>query len=293
MQKLAARVLGTRLGARLGRSLVVHTLRHVPLFAQLDEPPCAAWPSARSSSCCPRAGMSSRREVPVTSCTCWRPAWSRCWPREASSWTSWAAAPCSGSWPCSPASAARRPSARRRPRRSSAFPARRSCRCSRGMTACASGCGRRSPSGASMMRCGLEGYGHLGRARRLSLLRSGEHRELRPQEWQTLEAGTHLFVLSGAVDFEHAGLVVTSGLHAAGGGPAAPGAGPGSHAARAPESAGRGRPVRETAGRQQARSPRCSLHPRSRRCRSLLLHPPRSLLLRSRHRRRAHRRFST
>lgn len=56
---------------------------------------------------------------------------------------------------------------------------------------------------------GLEGYRHLGRARRLSLLRSGEHRELRPQEWQTLEAGTHLFVLSGAVDFEHAGLVVT------------------------------------------------------------------------------------
>jgi hypothetical protein len=56
---------------------------------------------------------------------------------------------------------------------------------------------------------GLEGYGHLERTRRLSLLRFGEHRELRPQEWQTLEVGTHLFVLSGAVDFEHAGLVVT------------------------------------------------------------------------------------
>jgi hypothetical protein len=55
----------------------------------------------------------------------------------------------------------------------------------------------------------LDRYGHLGRKGRLSLLRHGEHRELAPQEQHALDAGTHLFVLSGTVDVEHEGLVMT------------------------------------------------------------------------------------
>jgi CRP-like cAMP-binding protein len=56
---------------------------------------------------------------------------------------------------------------------------------------------------------GSERYGHLGRKDRLALLREGEHRELAPRELQELEAGTQLFVLSGTVDVEHEGLVMT------------------------------------------------------------------------------------
>jgi hypothetical protein len=56
---------------------------------------------------------------------------------------------------------------------------------------------------------GSERYGHLGRKDRLALLREGEHRELAPREPQELEAGTQLFVLSGTVDVEHEGLVMT------------------------------------------------------------------------------------
>jgi CRP-like cAMP-binding protein len=56
---------------------------------------------------------------------------------------------------------------------------------------------------------GSERYGHLGRKERLSLLREGEHRELAPWKQHELEAGTQLFVLSGTVDVEHEGLVMT------------------------------------------------------------------------------------
>ncbi|MCY1079361.1 cyclic nucleotide-binding domain-containing protein [Archangium lansingense] len=56
---------------------------------------------------------------------------------------------------------------------------------------------------------GLDRYGHLGRKGRLGLLRHGEHRQLAPQELQTLEAGSQLFVLSGMVEFEIEGLMMT------------------------------------------------------------------------------------
>ncbi|OJT20822.1 hypothetical protein BO221_28345 [Archangium sp. Cb G35] len=56
---------------------------------------------------------------------------------------------------------------------------------------------------------GSERYGHLGRKDRLALLREGEHRELSPWEQHELEAGTQLFVMSGSVDVEHEGLVMT------------------------------------------------------------------------------------
>ncbi|WP_375773002.1 cyclic nucleotide-binding domain-containing protein [Archangium gephyra] len=56
---------------------------------------------------------------------------------------------------------------------------------------------------------GLERYGHLGRKERLSLLQHGKHRELAPRELHALEAGTRLFVLSGTVELEHEGLVMT------------------------------------------------------------------------------------
>ncbi|WPB73282.1 cyclic nucleotide-binding domain-containing protein [Archangium violaceum] len=54
-----------------------------------------------------------------------------------------------------------------------------------------------------------ERYGHLGRKDRLALFREGEHRELAPWEQHELEAGTQLFVLSGSVEVEHEGLVMT------------------------------------------------------------------------------------
>lgn len=54
-----------------------------------------------------------------------------------------------------------------------------------------------------------ERYGHLGRKDRLTLMRHGEHRELVPQQWHALEAGTHVFVLSGTVEVEHEGVVMS------------------------------------------------------------------------------------
>ncbi|EPX58624.1 hypothetical protein D187_003822 [Cystobacter fuscus DSM 2262] len=56
---------------------------------------------------------------------------------------------------------------------------------------------------------GFERYGFLGRKDRLGLFQHGEHRELAPGEVQALEEGSQLFVLSGAVDFEHEGLRVS------------------------------------------------------------------------------------
>ncbi|ATB37411.1 hypothetical protein CYFUS_002833 [Cystobacter fuscus] len=56
---------------------------------------------------------------------------------------------------------------------------------------------------------GFERYGFLGRKDRLGLFQHGEHHELAPGEVQELEEGAQLFVLSGAVDFEHEGLRVS------------------------------------------------------------------------------------
>lgn len=50
---------------------------------------------------------------------------------------------------------------------------------------------------------GSERYGQLGRQGRRSWLRKGEHRELAPRQALTVEAGTHVLVLSGAVEFAH------------------------------------------------------------------------------------------
>lgn len=57
---------------------------------------------------------------------------------------------------------------------------------------------------------GLDRYGHLGRKGRLAWVQRGEHRELAAQETLSLEAGTHVFVLSGVLEVEHEGLWVTA-----------------------------------------------------------------------------------
>lgn len=57
---------------------------------------------------------------------------------------------------------------------------------------------------------GLDRYGHLGRKGRLSWVQRGEHRDLAAQETLSLEAGTHVFVLSGVLEVEHEGLWVTA-----------------------------------------------------------------------------------
>ncbi|HYO51465.1 cyclic nucleotide-binding domain-containing protein [Archangium sp.] len=57
---------------------------------------------------------------------------------------------------------------------------------------------------------GLDRYGHLGRKGRLSWAQRGEHRALAAQEPLSLEAGTHVFVLSGVLEVEHEGLWVTA-----------------------------------------------------------------------------------
>ncbi|OJH39455.1 cyclic nucleotide-binding domain-containing protein [Cystobacter ferrugineus] len=56
---------------------------------------------------------------------------------------------------------------------------------------------------------GLERYRYLGRKDRLALFQHGEHRELAPGEVHAMEERTQLFVLSGAVEFEHEGLRVS------------------------------------------------------------------------------------
>jgi hypothetical protein len=50
---------------------------------------------------------------------------------------------------------------------------------------------------------GVERYTQLSRHARRSWLRQGEHRELEPRQVLVVEPGTHLFVLSGAVEFAH------------------------------------------------------------------------------------------
>ncbi len=57
---------------------------------------------------------------------------------------------------------------------------------------------------------GMDRYGHLGRKGRLSWVRRGEHRDLAARETLFLEAGTHVFVLSGVLQVEHEGLWVTA-----------------------------------------------------------------------------------
>jgi hypothetical protein len=210
MVRLAARVLGTRLGARLGRSLVVHALRHVPLFAQLDEATLRGLAERAELLVLPagrevfQAGSASDELYLLETGVVHVLAQGGKLMDELGSGAVFGEL-----------------ALLTRERRSATV-----------RTATASTLIRIPRSallplleGNDHLRermwktlaerrfddvvRGLEGYGHLGRTRRLSLLRAGEHRELRPQEWQKLEAGTHLFVLSGAVDFEHAGLVVT------------------------------------------------------------------------------------
>ncbi|WP_257459150.1 cyclic nucleotide-binding domain-containing protein [Archangium lipolyticum] len=53
---------------------------------------------------------------------------------------------------------------------------------------------------------GLDRYGHLGRKGRLAWVQSGVHRDLKAQGTLALEAGTHVFVLSGVLEVEHEGL---------------------------------------------------------------------------------------
>jgi hypothetical protein len=52
---------------------------------------------------------------------------------------------------------------------------------------------------------GVERYGHLGRKDRLAWLQRGEHRELAASESLRLEAGDHVFVLSGVLELEDEG----------------------------------------------------------------------------------------
>lgn len=210
MERLAARVPGTWLGARLGRARVVHTLRHVPLFAQLDEATLRGLAEHAELLVLPagrevfQAGSASDELYLLETGMVQVLAEGGKLMDELGSGAVFGEL-----------------ALLTRERRSATV-----------RTATASTLIRIPRSallplleGNDRLRermwktlaerrfddvvRGLEGYGHLGRARRLSLLRSGELRELRPQEWQKLEPGTHLFVLSGAVDFEHAGLVVT------------------------------------------------------------------------------------
>jgi hypothetical protein len=57
---------------------------------------------------------------------------------------------------------------------------------------------------------GMDRYGHLGRKGRLAWVQRGEHRDLAVRETLSLEAGTHVFVLSGVLEVEHEGLWVTA-----------------------------------------------------------------------------------
>jgi hypothetical protein len=52
---------------------------------------------------------------------------------------------------------------------------------------------------------GLDRYGHLGRKGRLAWVQRGEHRELAAGATLSLEAGTHVFMLSGVLEMAHAG----------------------------------------------------------------------------------------
>ena len=210
MQKLAARVLGTRLGACLGRSLVVHTLRHVPLFAQLDEATLRGLAERAELLVLPagrdvfQAGSASDELYLLETGVVQVLAQGGNLMDELGSGAVFGE--------LALLTRERRSATVRTAAASTLIRLPRSA-----LLPLLEGNGRlreRMWKTLAERRFddvvrGLEGYGHLGRARRLSLLRSGEHRELRPQEWQKLEAGTHLFVLSGAVDFEHAGLVVT------------------------------------------------------------------------------------
>lgn len=57
---------------------------------------------------------------------------------------------------------------------------------------------------------GVERYGHLGRKDRRSWLHRSEHRELAPRQVLTVEAGSHLLVLSGSVKLAHPTLQVAA-----------------------------------------------------------------------------------
>ncbi len=57
---------------------------------------------------------------------------------------------------------------------------------------------------------GVERYGHLGRKDRRSWLCQGEHHELAPRQALTVEAGSHLLVLSGSVKLAHSTLQVAA-----------------------------------------------------------------------------------
>jgi hypothetical protein len=57
---------------------------------------------------------------------------------------------------------------------------------------------------------GVERYGHLARKDRRSWLQQSEHRQLAPQQVLTVEAGSHLLVLSGAVKLAHPTLQVAA-----------------------------------------------------------------------------------
>ncbi|PTL76251.1 cyclic nucleotide-binding domain-containing protein [Vitiosangium sp. GDMCC 1.1324] len=57
---------------------------------------------------------------------------------------------------------------------------------------------------------GLDRYGHLGRKSRLAWVQRGQHRDLAAQETLPLEAGTHVFVLSGVLELDHDGLWVAA-----------------------------------------------------------------------------------
>jgi CRP-like cAMP-binding protein len=52
----------------------------------------------------------------------------------------------------------------------------------------------------------LERYGHLGRKGRLAWMARGDHRELAARETLSLEAGHHVFVMSGVLEIEHGGV---------------------------------------------------------------------------------------
>jgi hypothetical protein len=57
---------------------------------------------------------------------------------------------------------------------------------------------------------GLDRYGHLGRKSRLAWVQRGEHRDLAAKETLSLETGSHVFVLSGVLELEHAGMRMIS-----------------------------------------------------------------------------------
>jgi len=210
MVRLAARVLGTRLGARLCRSLVVHALRHVPLFAQLDEATLRGLAERAELLVLPagrevfQAGSASDELYLLETGGVHVLAQGGKLMDELGSGAVFGE--------LALLTRERRSATVRTATASMLIRVPRSA-----LLPLIEG---NHPLRERMWKTlaerrfddvvrGLEGYEHLGRARRLALLRSGEHRELKPQEWQKLEAGTHLFVLSGAVDFEHAGVVVT------------------------------------------------------------------------------------